>query len=87
MMYLMYPLKIFMICFRENSISFKKITKYIIKHKMMCDYRLQANALEFSKPLVDKGVVTKEELETYIDACNKDAEERNLPYGAMIVYK
>ena len=87
MMYLMYPLKIFMICFRENSISFKKITKYIIKHKMMCDYRLQTNALEFSKPLVDKGVVTKEELETYIDACNKDAEERNLPYGAMIVYK
>ena len=86
-MCLMFPLEIFLKCFREKILSYEKVTKYIIKHKLMCDYRLQANALEFSKPLVDMGIVTMEELEAYIDACNKDADERKLPMGVMIVYK
>ena len=86
-MCLMSPLEIFLKCFRENILSFEKVSKHIIKQKLMCDYRLQADALEFSKPLVDKGVVTMEELKEYIEACNKDADERNLPIGAMIVYK
>lgn len=44
------------------------------------------NALELSKPLVDMGVVSMEELKDYIEACNKDADERKLPMGAKVVY-
>lgn len=85
-MCLMHPLEIFLKCFRDNVMSFEKVSEYIIKHKLLCDYRLQANALDFSKPLVDQGVVTMAELQDYIDACFKDADERNLPKGVMLVY-
>lgn len=87
MMCLMSPLEIFLKCFREKILSFEKVTKYIIKHKLMCDYRLQANALEFSQPLVDLGFVSMEELKAYIEACNKDADERKLPIGTSFTYK
>lgn len=86
-MYLMYPLGIFLKCFREHIESYEKVTKYIIKNKLMCDVRLQANALDFSMPLVKMGVVTKAELEEYILASFKDAAERQLPAGPMLVYK
>lgn len=78
MLYLMYPLEIFQRCYQGNIMSFVKVTKCIIKNKMMCDCRLQSNALEISKPLLDKGIVTKVELEAYLEACNSDADERNL---------
>ena len=81
MMYLVSPLGIFLKCFRENIKSYKKVAQYIIRHKLMCDVRLQANALEFSIPLVEMGVVTKAELEDYIQACFRDADERQLPAG------
>lgn len=87
LMYLMHPLEIFLRCFRENIESYEKVTKYIIKNKLVCDYRLQSNALEFSRPLIEKGFVTIDELMSYIDACNKDADERNLSIGTMVVYK
>ena len=82
----MHPLEIFEKCFREHLESFKKVTQYIIKNQLKCDYRLQANALEFSKPLADKYYVKMEELEDYIKACNKDADERNLPAGPVFSY-
>ena len=87
LMYLMHPLEIFSRCSREDIESYKKVTKYIIKNKLMCDYRLQSNALEFSRPLIEKGVVTIDEMKSYIEACNKDADERNLSVGTMVVYK
>lgn len=86
-MYLVTPLGIFLKCFMERIKSFEKVTQYIIKNKMMCDVRLQANALDFSMPLVKMGVVTQAELEDYIQACFKDADERHLPAGPMISYK
>jgi hypothetical protein len=86
-MYLITPLGIFMKCFMERINSYEKVAQYIIRHKMMCDVRLQANALDFSLPLVKMDVVTKDELEDYIQACFKDADERQLPAGPMIVYK
>lgn len=85
-MYLMYPLGIFLKCFREHIESYEKVTRYIIKNKLMCDVRLQANALDFSMPLVKMGIVTKAELEDYIQTCFKDAEERQLPVGPMLIY-
>lgn len=85
-MCLMYPLEIFYKCFNENIESFEKVTKYIIKNKLMCDYRLQGNAMELSKPLIDKGIVSKKELEEYIEACNMDADERKLPIGISFTY-
>ena len=86
-MCLMYPLEIFYRCFKENIESFEKVTKYIVKNKLMCDYRLQANALEMSNPLVDKGIVSGKELEEYVEACNRDAEGRKLPLGTSFAYK
>lgn len=86
-MYLMHPLEIFLRCSRENIEGYEKVTKYIIKNKLMCDYRLQPNAMEFSKPLIEKGIVTIDEMKSYIEACNKDADERNLSIGTMVVYK
>ena len=86
-MYLVTPLGIFLKCFGERLKSYEKVTQYIIRHKLLCDVRLQANALDFSMPLVKMGVVTKAELEDYINACFKDADERQLPAGPMIVYK
>lgn len=83
-MYLVTPLEIFLKCFMERIKSYEKVAQYIIRHKMMCDVRLQANALDFSMPLVKMGVVTKKELEDYIQACFKDADERQLPAGPMI---
>lgn len=82
---LMHPLEIFEKCFREHIESFKKVTQYIIKHKMKCDVRLQANALDFSMPLVKMGVVILTELEDYIQASFKDADERQLSTGTMMV--
>ena len=78
MLYLMYPLEIFQRCYQGNIMSFVKVTKCIIKNKLMCDCRLQPDAFEISKPLLDKGIVTKVELEAYLEACNSDADERNL---------
>lgn len=86
-MYLITPLGIFLKCFGERLKSYEKVTQYIIRHKLMCDVRLQSNAMDFSMPLVKMGVVTKAELEDYIHACFKDADERQLPPGPMIVYK
>lgn len=77
-LYLMYPLELFQRCSQENITSFVKVTKYIIKNKLMCDCRLQPNAFEISKPLLDKGIVTRGELEAYLEACNRDADKRNL---------
>ena len=82
-MCLMFPLEIFYKCIRENLESFKKVTQYIIKKKLLCDYKLQSNARELSKPLIDQGVVTKKELEEYIEASFEDAEKRNLPVGTV----
>ena len=62
------------------------MTQYIVRNKLKCDYRLQANALEFSKPLAEKHYVKMEELEDYINACYKDADDRNLPMGLMFTY-
>lgn len=87
LMYLMYPLSIFLKCFRERIKSYEKVTQFIIRNKLMCDVRLQANALDFSMPLVKHGVVTQAELEDYIQTCSKDAEVRQLPEGPMLVYK
>lgn len=86
-MYLMYPLSIFLKCFRERIKSYEKVTRYIIRNKLMCDVRLQANALDFSMPLVKHGVVTQAELEDYIQTCFKDAEVRQLPAGPVLAYK
>ena len=86
-MCLMYPLEIFYKCFKENIKSFEKVTRYIIRNKLMCDYKLQANALEMSKPLIDKRIVSEEELEEYYEACNRDAEYRKLPLGTSFTYK
>lgn len=86
-MYLITPLEIFLKCFGERLKSYEKVTQYIIRHKLMCDVRLQSNAMDFSMPLVKMGVVTKAELEDYIHACFKDADERQLPSGPMIVYR
>ena len=83
---LMYPVEIFEMCFREHIESFKKVTQYIFKNQLKCDYRLQTNALELLQPLVDKYYVKKDELEDYIKACNKDADERNLPAGPVFSY-
>lgn len=83
---LMYPIEIFEMCFREHIESFKKVTQYIIKNQLKCDYRMQTNALELLRPLVDKHYVKKDELEDYIKACNKDAKERNLPMGTVFSY-
>ena len=71
----------------DNVESFKKLTKYIVSHKLVCDKRLQSNALEFSMPLVDMGVVTRTELEDYINHCFRDADERELPMGATFMCK
>lgn len=81
---LMHPLEIFEMCYREYIESYKMVTQYIIKNQLKCDYRLQPNALEFSKPLVEKHYVMMEELEDYIKACNKDADERNLTVGMVL---
>lgn len=86
-MYLITPLGIFLKCFGERLKSYEKVTQYIIRHKLMCDVRLQSNAMDFSMPLVKMGVVTKAELEDYIHACFKDADERHLPAGPTISYK
>lgn len=86
MMYLMSPLEIFLRCFKNNIKSYEKVTQYIIKNKMLCDVRLQENALDFSMPLVKMGVVTKAELEDYIQVCFNDADERQLPAGPMVAY-
>lgn len=83
-MYLMHPLEIFDKCIRGSIESYKKVTKFIIKNKMMCDYRLQTNAMDISLPLVDKGIVTKNELEEYFKACYDDAENRGLQIGAVV---
>ena len=85
-MCLMYPLEIFCKGGRDDIDSFKKVTRYIVKNKMLCDYRLQNNIMELSKPLIDKGIVTKKELEEYIEASFVDAEKRNLPVGTVFTY-
>ena len=85
-MCLMYPLEIFCKGGRDDIDSFKKVTRYIVKNKMLCDYRLQNNIMELSKPLIDKGIVTKKELEEYIEASFEDAEKRNLPVGTVFTY-
>ena len=85
-MCLMYPLEIFHKCFKEIIESFKKVTQYIIKNKLLCDYRLQTNAMELSKPLIDKGVVTKKELEEYFEASFEDAEKRTPSVGVVFTY-
>ena len=85
MLYLMHPLEIFQKCFMDKVESYKKLTKYIVTHKLICDKRLQSNALEFSIPLVDMGIVTRTELEDYINDCFKDADERGLPMGATFM--
>lgn len=83
---LMHPLEIFEKCFVEHIESFKKVTQYIIKNQLKCDYRLQTNALELLQPLADKHYVMKEELEDYIKVCDEDADKRNLPYVTVFSY-
>lgn len=84
-LYLMHPLEVFYRCYQGNIKSFEMVTKYIIKNKLMCDYRMQPDAWNISQPLVNKGIVYKGELEAYFEACKKDADERNLAND--IVYK
>ena len=83
-MCLMYPHEIFSKGFRDDIDSFKKVARYIVKNKMLCDYRLQNNVMELSKPLIDKGIVTKKELEEYIEVSFEDAEKRNLSVGTVL---
>lgn len=84
-LYLMYPLELFQRCYQGNIMSFVKVTKYIIKNKLMCDCRLQSNARQISEPLVAKGVVTQDELDSYLEACDRDADERKLETRILAV--